>query len=229
MGARVKAAVDYSALGDVELARRCAERDREAIAHVIAANNQRLFRAAWSILKTRHDAEEAVQSAYLSAFAAIGSFEGRSSLSTWVTRIVVNEALGRHRAEQRRRRHLEQEGVAVLDQYRDALMRGSEAESPDVAVAREQIRKLLEQAVGELAEPFRTVFVLREIEGMSSEDTAEVLGVPVATIKTRLFRGRRRLQQMLAPELATVLSGTFPFAGNDCAELSRRVLERLGL
>jgi RNA polymerase sigma-70 factor (ECF subfamily) len=229
MAASVTTAVDYKALGDAELAQRCAARDRDAIRHVIAANNQRLFRTAWSILKNRHDAEEAVQAAYLSAFAAIGSFEGRSALSTWLTRILVNEAVGRRRSDQRRRRHLEQEGVAMLDDYRETLMRGSAAETPDAAVAREQIRKLLEQAVGELAEPFRTVFVLREIEGMSGEDTAEALGIPVATVKTRLLRGRRRLQQMLAPELATVLSGTFPFAGNDCAALTERVLAELGL
>src|SRR3954451_18125743 len=102
-------AVDYGGLGDVELARRCAGRDRDAISHVIASNNQRLFRAAWSILRSHQDAEEAVQAAYLSAFASIGTFEGRSALSTWLTRIVINEALGRRRAEQRRRRHFEQE------------------------------------------------------------------------------------------------------------------------
>ena len=221
--------VDYGSLPDLDLAQRCAARDRGAIQHVISANNQRLFRAAWSILKSRADAEEAVQTAYLLAFAKIGSFEGRSSLSTWLTRIVVNEALGRRRAEQRRRRHLEREGVALLDDYRDALMRGSNADMPDVAVAREQVRKLLEQAVGQLPESFRTVFVLREVEGLSSEETADVLGVPVATVKTRLFRSRRRLQELLAPEVATVLNGAFPFAGNDCAALTERVLGELGL
>ena len=220
---------DHEKLDDIVLAGLIAARDPAAVRLVTTRNNQRLFRAAWSILKTRQDAEEAVQAAYLSAFASMDTFEGRSALSTWLTRIVVNEALGRRRAEQRRRRHFEQEGVAVLDQYREALMRGSDAERPDVAVAREQIRKLLEEAVAELPETFRTVFVLREIEGMSSEDTAEVLGVPVATVKTRLFRGRRRLQQMLAPELANVFGGTFPFAGNDCAALTERVLARLGL
>src|SRR3954453_19947147 len=152
MAAQSQTSVDYRGMGDAELARLCAARDRRAIEHVITANNQRLFRTAWSILKHRAEAEEAVQAAYLSAFANIGTFEGRSSLSTWLTRIVVNEALGRRRAEERRRRHLEQEGVAVLDNYRDALMRGSEPESPDVALAREQVRKLLEQAVGELPE-----------------------------------------------------------------------------
>src|SRR6476661_1949759 len=192
MTAQVKTAVDYSALGDAALARLCAARDREAICHVITANNQRLFRAAWSILKTRQDAEEAVQAAYMSAFANMDSFEGRSALSTWLTRIVVNEALGRRRAEQRRRQHLEEEGVAVMDAYRESLMGGSAAESPDAALAREQIRRRLEEAVAELPDVFRTVFVLREVEGLSSEETADALGVPVATVKTRLLRGRRR-------------------------------------
>jgi len=124
---------------------------------------------------------------------------------------------------------LEQQGVAVLDNYREALMRGSDAELADVTVAREQIRKLLEQAVGELPETFRAVFVLREIEGLSSEETAEVLDVPVATVKTRLHRSRRRLQEMLAPDLRTMLSGTFPFAGIECAAMADKVLAGLGL
>jgi len=229
MTAKTSAALDYGSLADAELAERCAARDRGAITHVITSNNQRLFRTAWSILRNRAEAEECVQAAYLSAFAAIDSFEGRSALSTWLTRIVLNEALGRRRAEERRRRHLEGKGVAVLDDYREALMRGSEPDTPDVAVAREQIRRLLEQAVGGLPEVFRTVFVLREIEGLSSEDTAAILDVPVATVKTRLFRGRRRLQEMLAPELGSVLSGTFPFAGSDCAALTERVLRALNL
>lgn len=222
-------ATDYGALSDAELASACARRDARAIRHVVATNNQRLFRTALSILKQRPEAEEAVQAAYMSAFASIGQFEGRSALSTWLTRIVVNESLGRKRTEERRRRHLEQEGVALLDTYREKLMRGSLAEAPDVALAREQMRKLLEQAVADLPDAFRTVFVLREIEGLSSEETAEVLDIPVATVKTRLFRGRRRLHKMLAPEIEDLLSGTFPFAGSDCAAMADRVLHQLGL
>lgn len=216
-------------LTDTELARRCAERDPEAFRHVIATNNQRLFRTAWSILKHRSEAEEAVQAAYMLGFAKIGSFEGRSSLSTWLTRIVINEALGRKRAEERRRRSFEEEGIAVLDAYRENLMRGSETESPEAAMAREQIRRLLEKAVGELPEAFRTVFVLREVEGLSSEETAEILDVPVATVKTRLHRGRRRLHDMLAPEMSDLLSGAFPFAGADCEAMAARVLKEFGL
>lgn len=224
-----KPAVDFGALSDRDLAHRCAERDADAIRFVITANNQRLFRAAWSVLKNRSEAEEAVQAGYLSAFAGMAAFEGRSALSTWLTRIVINEALGRRRADERRRRQLEQEGVAVLDNYREALMRGSAAEGPDVAVARDQIRKLIEHAVAELPESFRSVFVLREIEGLSSEETAEILDIPVATVKTRLHRSRRRLQEMLAPELKVMLSGSFPFAGSDCAAMADKVLAKLGL
>ena len=224
-----KPALDFGALSDHDLARRCAERDADAIRFVIAGNNQRLFRAAWSVLKNRSEAEEAVQAAYLSAFTSISGFEGRSTLSTWLTRIVINEALGRRRADERRRRVLEQEGVAVLDNYRDALMRGSATEGPDVTIAREQIRKLLEQAVAALPESFRSVFVLRDIEGLTSEETSEILDVPVATVKTRLHRSRRRLQEMLAPELKAMLSGTFPFAGSDCAAMADKVLAALGL
>lgn len=229
MNADIQTAVDYARLDDIELARLCAGRDRGAVRHVVTSNNQRLFRTAWSILKNRSEAEDAVQAAYLSAFANIGSFEGRSALSTWLTRIVLNEALGRRRSEERRRRHLEEEGVAVMDAYREMMMQGSVPSAPDAAVAREQIRKILEQAISDLPEMFRTVFVLREIEGLDSEETAEILDLPVATVKTRLFRGRRRLQQALAPEMSTALNGAFPFAGSDCAALTERILEALAL
>ncbi|NUS99489.1 MAG: RNA polymerase sigma factor [Sphingomonas sp.] len=221
--------LDYSALGDTEIAELCTRRDPEAVRHVLTSNNQRLFRAAWSILKNRGEAEEAVQAAYVSAFSSMDRFEGRSSLSTWLTRIVINEALGRVRAEQRRRSGLEAEGVPVLEAYREKLMAGSESPLPDAAVAREQLRGLLERAVAGLPEAFRTVFVLREIEGLSVEETAESLEIPAATVKTRLLRARRRLQEALAPEVHDALTGTFPFAGADCAALTEQVMERLGL
>ena len=223
----VQAKLKLSALGDLELAQLCASRDPEAVRYLLTANNQRLFRTAWSILKDRSEAEEAVQAAYVSAFASIDRFAGRSSLSTWLTRIVINEALGRVRSERRRRARLEAEGVPVLESYREKLMAGSETAQPDAAVAREQLRRLLERAIASLPDAFRTVFVLREIEGLSVEDTAEALEIPQATVKTRLLRARRRLQQALAPEVHEALSGTFPFAGADCAALTERVLAEL--
>ena len=117
--------LDYEALDDVNLAQLIAARDAGAVRLVTRRNNQRMFRTAWSILKHRAEAEDAVQSAYLCAFAAIESFEGRSSLSTWLTRIVINESLGRQRAAKRHRAQLDGSSVTVLDDYREKLMRGS--------------------------------------------------------------------------------------------------------
>lgn len=220
-------AFDIRALGDAEIAQLCAARDKQALRHVIATNNQRLFRTAWSILKDRGEAEEAVQAAYLSAFQHIDGFAGRSSLSTWLTRVVMNEALGRMRAQRRRAARLEAEGVTMLDRYREAFARGSEPSPPDAAVARDQLRRLLEQAIAGLPEGFRTVFVLRAIEGLSIEETAEVLEIAPATVKTRFLRARRRLQENLDPQVRTALLGTFPFAGADCVAMTERVLAAL--
>jgi RNA polymerase sigma-70 factor (ECF subfamily) len=221
--------LDYERLDDLELARRFAARDPAAVRLVTVRNNQRLFRTAWSILKSRPDAEDAVQSAYLRALAAAGDFEGRSSLSTWLTRIVINEALGRRRSAKRRLANLDGGSVAILDDYRDKLMRGSMTTSapPDASLAREQIRHLLEAAIGRLPEPFRLVFVLREVEGLGIEEAAEALGIAPATVKTRLFRARRRLQEELAPEVKGALTGAFPFAGADCEAMTERVVAAL--
>jgi RNA polymerase sigma-70 factor, ECF subfamily len=215
---------DYATLSDGELANRIAARDVAAVRLVTGRNNQRLFRTAWSILKDRSEAEEAVQDGYLKAFDAIGTFAGRSSLSTWLTRIVVNEALSRRSRAQRRSRLLNQESVVDLEEYREKLMAGSVTQSPEKVLMRRQIAKLLETAIARLPDTFRPVFVLREIEGLSVEDTAEALQIPEETVKTRLFRARRRLQKELDPELCGALSETFPFAGADCEALTNRVL-----
>jgi RNA polymerase sigma-70 factor, ECF subfamily len=223
------ALVDVRSLPDIELARCIAAGDRAAVRLLTERNNQRLFRAAWSVLKNREEAEDAVQSAYLNAFAAIGDFAGRSSLSTWLTRIVINEALGRARAAKRRRERLDASSVVHIEEYREKLMRGSSsASAPDAALAREQMRALLEKAIGDLPDSFRTVFVLREVEGFSVEETAEALDIIPATVKTRHLRARRRLQEALAPDLRAALTGTFPFAGADCARMTERVLAAFG-
>ena len=220
-------AANLDLVDDRQLAHLCAARDEGALRLVITSNNQRLFRAAWSILKDRGEAEDALQAAYLSAFTHIDDFGGRSSLSTWLTRIVINEALGRLRSARRRQARLQADGVAMLDRYRETLARGSDAPAPDANLAREQLRRLIEQAVAGLPDSFRTVFVLREVEGLTVEETAEALGIPAATVKTRLLRARRKLQQALAPEVGAALTGAFPFAGADCGALTERVLAAL--
>ena len=219
--------IDYGSLDDEALASLIADRDPGAVRLVTQRNNQRLFRAAWSILGNRAEAEDAVQRAYLRAFAAIASFEGRSTLSTWLTRIVINEALGRARAARRRRAHVDDGSVAFLDDYREKLMRGSSSgTAPDAEFARAQLRSLLEQAIGALPPDFRLVFVMREIEGLSVDETAQSLGLVPATVKTRHLRARRRLQQSLAPDVKSALAGAFPFAGADCVAITEAVVSR---
>ena len=217
---------DYAAFSDLEIAGRIAEGDVEAVRWVTGRNNQRLYRAAWSILKDRSEAEDALQDAYMKAFDAIETFAGRSTLSTWLTRIVVNEALGRRRHVQRRSELLNQKSVLILEEYREKLMAGSLTHSPERAVMRRQISKLLETAIARLPDTFRPVFVLREIEGLSVEETAEVLQIPDETVKTRLFRAKRRLQKELDPELCSALSETFSFAGADCERVTEQVVAR---
>lgn len=217
---------DSGGLSDMELAARIAARDRDAVRIVTERNNQRLFRVAWSVLKERDAAEDVVQSTYMRGFEAIASFAGRSSLSTWLTRIAINEALGYARTVERRRKRLDATSVVDLNEYRDRLMRGStQGGNPDAELAREQIRTMLETAIAQLPVEFRTSFVLREIEGLSVDETAALLGISPATVKTRCLRARRRLQQSLDPEIRSALIGSFPFAGADCRALTARVLE----
>jgi RNA polymerase sigma-70 factor (ECF subfamily) len=220
-------ALDYDRLSDIDLATLVVRRDANAVRVITVRNNQRLYRAAWSVLRNRSEAEEAVQDAYLKAFAGMTDFAGASSLSTWLTRIVINQALERKRTAERRERLLRKRSVTDLDDYREKFMAGSETQrSPEAEMMRRQIAKLLERAIANLPETFRPVFVLREIEGLSVEETADVLQIPKETVKTRLFRARRRLQRDLDPSLREVLHDTFPFAGRDCEALTERVLAR---
>ena len=225
---QIHAELDYSGVDDQTLIGGFAARRPAAVRVLTTRNNQRLFRAAWGILKNRAEAEDAVQSAYLRAFAAAATFEGRSSLTTWLTRIVINEALGRRRAAQRRLTNLDGTSVTVLDEYREKMMRGSTSSMlPDGSVAREQIRQLLEDAVAKLPDNFRMVFILREIEGLSVQEVAETLEIEPGTVKTRDLRARRLLRETLAPEMQSALAGTFPFAGADCEGLTQRVIRHL--
>ena len=225
---QIYADLDYSGVDDQALIEGFAARRPAAVRVLTTRNNQRLFRAAWGILKNRAEAEDAVQSAYLRAFAAAATFEGRSSLTTWLTRIVINEALGRRRAAQRRLANLDGNSVTVLDEYREKMMRGSTSSMlPDGSVAREQIRLLLEDAVAKLPDDFRMVFILREIEGLSVQEVAETLEIDPGTVKTRDHRARRLLREALAPEMQSALAGTFPFAGADCEAMTDRVIRHI--
>jgi len=216
-------------LSDLQLVPCIINRDPRAVRLVTQRNNQRLFRVAWSIVRNRSEAEDVVQETYVRAFAAIATFNGLSSLSTWLTRIAINEALARKRSSQRRAAALNANSILVLDEYREKLMDLRERrDTPEAALMRKQLAQLLERAIAMLPEAFRTTFVLREIEGLSVNETADVLQIPSVTVKTRYLRARKRLRQLLDPELRGALGDAFPFAGADCEALTAKVLHRLG-
>lgn len=218
----------YEAMDDLALANLARRGDGAAGRVVLGRNNQRLHRAAWSILKNRAEAGEAVQDGYLKAFAALDGFNGECAFGAWLTRMVINEALGRRRTAERRRRRLEARGVALLDDYRDVPMESPSApDAADMTLMGRWMAGLLEGAISRLPEPCRTVFILREVNELTLEDTALALGVSEETVKTRQFRARRRLRDDLGPELKAALTETFQFAGADCAALTERVLEKL--
>jgi RNA polymerase sigma-70 factor (ECF subfamily) len=211
--------------GDGELLRRMRGGDADAFAAVMRRNNQRLYRLARGILRDPDDAEEAVQEGYLRAFTHLDGFKGEASLATWLARIVANEALGCLR---RRRPNVELDAVA------DTLVTDSPSGMPDPAslnpersAARQEIRRAIEAAVDALPAPFRTVFVLRAIEQLSTRDTALALGIPEETVKTRFHRANRLLRESLSEHFAAIWDDAFPFAGARCDRIVANVLARL--
>jgi RNA polymerase sigma-70 factor (ECF subfamily) len=204
-------------------------RDPAAVRSIVRQNNRRLFRVARSILKDDWEAEDAVQEAYVRALTHLSEFEGRSSLQTWLTRIVVNEALGRLR----RRRPT----VDIADIESGAVPRDSATvvpfplaapqPDPERAMAQSEITSLLEKAIDALPDAFRIVLVARVIEQMSVEETAELYGLRPETVKTRLHRARAMLRQGLEQKFGPLLTDTFPFGGKRCERMADRVIARL--
>jgi RNA polymerase sigma-70 factor, ECF subfamily len=221
---------DYSHPTDTELVALVRGGDGSAFREIMRRYNQRLYRVARGIVRDEAEAEDVLQEAYVRAFAALGEFRGDSGLPTWLTRIVMNEALGR----MRRRRPTE--NIEAIDRAieqgdtRVIMFPGVQASpSPEVAAARAEVRRLLEAAIDELPESFRLVFMMRDVEEMSIEETATSLDIRPETVKTRLHRARRLLRKNLDGRLSTVLRDTFPFQGARCARITQAVMPRLGL
>ena len=215
-------------LGDAELVELARQQNGAAFGLIMQRNNRRLFRVARAIVQNDSEAEDVVQEAYLAAFASLGKFRGEASLATWLTRITLNEALGRLR------RQRPMVGLDVLDAGtagRSQVIPFPNMPTdidPERAAAHRQVRQLIEKAIDELPEIFRVVFVLRDVEELSIEATADALDLPPATVKTRLHRARRQLREALDAQLASALTGTFPFDGAHCQRTTNRVLERMG-
>lgn len=191
-------------------------------------HNGSLFRVARAILKDDDDAKDALQDAYLAAFRHIGDFRAEAKLSTWLTRIVVNQALARRRSRLRDR-VIVQFGAQRPDEHLDEG-RGAFDEPPDdpeQSATRADMRRLLEQEIDELPVAFRAVFVLREVEGLSVDETATCLSIPAATVRTRLFRARGLLREALARQIDLAAADVFTFGGDRCDRVVETVLHRL--
>ena len=224
-----KLAVDIAGSSDMELVTLARDGAGAAFREIIQRNNQRLFRLARSVVGSDHEAEDVVQDAYCRAFAALYAFRGEASLATWLSRIALNEAITR----QRRRRPTVD--LAAIEEVQNkpgaevvAFPLMTSHPDPEREVAQREIRRLLEKAIDDLPEGFRTVFTMRVVEGLSIEETADLLTLRPETVKTRLHRARRLLQKELDSRLHATLGEAFPFASVRCARFTAALLKRLG-
>lgn len=226
--ATIQPSSDRTRLTDGELILMAKRGDEAAVRILIQRHNQSLFRIARSVVGNLDDAEDIVQEAYVKAFTRLDGFRGEAAFATWLTRIALNEALGRLR----RRRTT----VDLVEAESDVSESGGpiimfpispQPSTPEADAGRQQVRHVLEQAVDRLPDAFRVVFVLRDIEGLGGEQVAALLSLKPETVKTRLFRARRLIRKEIEKALAPRFSDVFPFGGRRCAAMADRVVERL--
>src|SRR5438874_2674896 len=210
---------------DAELAARAAKGETRAFEALMRRHNRMLFRTARAILRDDAEAEDALQEAYIQAYRSLASFRGDAQLSTWLARIVANEALQRLRKQTRRAEivPLQSADGGELEQVTYSEMN----QAPDTTAARGEMRRLLESQIDKLPAAYRTVFVLRAVEELSVEETAAVLDLPAATVRTRLFRARSLLREVLAQKIDVACEDAFSFAGERCDRVVASVLARL--
>ena len=212
---------------DAEQARRIAAGDTAAFERLMRRYNRRLYRLARATLRNDADAQDALQDAYLAAYRAIGTFRGEAQLSTWLSRLVLNACLARSRRDARRHARASMVSVSANDESDHELMDMSHDASPDDALLRAQIRALLERKLDALPEAFRVVFVLRCVEELSVQETAQCLGIPEATVRTRQFRARSLLRESLAEDIDLAERDVFSFDGARCDGIVAAVLARI--
>jgi RNA polymerase sigma-70 factor (ECF subfamily) len=220
------AAPDDSQTDDQELVRRIARHDESAFDVLMRRHNGALYRVARSILSNDADAQDALQEAYIAAYLHVAAFRGDSKVLTWLTRIVVNQALARRRSRARDRSvvPITERGDASAGEGLEAL--ADAAATPESETIRGDIRRLLERKIDALPVAYRTVFMLREVGDLSAEETAACLSIPEATVRTRLFRARGLLRESLARDLDLATGDVFEFGGERCNRVVAQVLAR---
>ena len=197
---------------------------------IIQRYNQRLYRVARGVVADDSEAEDVLQEAYLKAFAALGSFRGESALSTWLTRIVLNEAF-------QRLRHRIDVPISAIGRESSQMpmadvipfpASSQTAIDPERSMAQSELCRIVESAIDALPCDFRAVLVARVVEGMSVEETAAAFDLLPETVKTRLHRARKLLRASLADHLGPHFSEVFPFDGERCERITEAVVRRLG-
>lgn len=210
---------------DASVVHRVLAGDPAAFALLMRRCNRRLYRLARAIVDNDAEAEDALQEAYLSAYRRLRQFRGDSSLITWLSRLVVNECLGRKRRSARR-----QNVIPMISSPADAEVEAVASDdlgSPDAVADRAQMRGILERRIDALPESFRAVFVLRSVEELSVEETAQCLGIPAETVRSRHFRAKALLREALAREVDIAERSLWEFAGARCDRIVAQVLARL--
>jgi len=189
-------------------------------------HNRMLFRTARAILHDDAEAEDALQDAYVKAYGSMGSFRGDAKVSTWLARIVANEALQRLRKSKRRDTIVPLRTSGSPEEI-DEIPEGNMSKGPEQSAGRAEMRRLLEKRIDALPDAYRPVFMLRAVEELSVEETAEVLNIPAATVRTRFFRARSLMRESLASEIDLACEDAFGFAGERCDRIVARVMQRL--
>lgn len=193
--------------------------DASAFEPIMRRHNQRLFRLTRAILGDDAEAEDATQQTYLSAFTHLATFQGDASFATWLTRIARNEALTRLR----KRKRLAETPI----ESDEVPMPGTRPRSPEEGAALAQLTGVIERAIDALPERYRVVFVMREVEGLGTQETAECLEVTEEVVKVRLHRARRQLREALLDDIDAQTPEAFVFLGERCERITRAVLDAL--
>lgn len=216
-----KIPVPRELLSDEEVVARVLAGELELFEVLMRRNNQRVYRVVRSILASDVEAEDVVQDAYVKAYSHLGQFEQRSSFATWLTRIAYHEALARKREQQRL---VEIDSMQESDEMEFLK---STARTPEEDALANSVGLMLEGAVDSLPTNYRSVFMLREIEGMSTAETAECLELSEEAVKVRLHRGRALLRREIYKQTGQASAGAFRFAGLRCDGLVAAVLARI--
>jgi len=207
----LQAAREPVSAGEGDLVERAKAGDMEAFAELVRRYERRIYRMARQITQNDEDAEDVLQESFLKAFEHLDSFQGQSKFYTWVTRIAVNESLMKLRKRKSDRTVSLDENIETDE---EPIVREIAVwdDTPESKYSQEELREILERAIDSLKPIFRTVFILRDVEEMSTEETAEVLGLSVAAVKSRLLRARLQLRERLTRVFKRKGDGIFGYA-----------------